>query len=253
MLFSWLRRRRRRKLMAQPFPDEWRRILRANVRHYALLSETERRRLEQKMLVFVAEKHWEGIEGQEVTDEVRVTIAALACLMLLGTDDYYFDRVDSIIVVPGEFERRHTHLGGGLVGHVTNLGESLDGGPVKLAWDEVLYDAKDGHGTNLVIHEFAHKLDEIAGFVDGTPPLPGQAERRWEEVAGREYERLVRDVEHGRPTLLDPYGAESRVEFFAVASECFFEEPRQMREEMPELYGLLCDFYRLDPAAWDDE
>ncbi|MFO0628884.1 MAG: M90 family metallopeptidase [Polyangiales bacterium] len=182
MLFNWLERRRRRTLLETPFPAAWEAIARRNVAHWALLDDGERSRLRDLMQVFIAEKHWEGCGGLEMTDEVRVTVAAEACLLLLGREHDLFDDVGSILVYPstvfaaerraGVFER------GALVVDAPEalLGEAHKGGPVILAWDAVRRGARDpDDGRSVVIHEFAHKIDMVDGGVDGTPPLPDGA------------------------------------------------------------------------------
>jgi Mlc titration factor MtfA (ptsG expression regulator) len=253
-MFSWLQNRRRRQLLEQPFPDAWRAWLEQNAAIYRRLPETLRSKLHDLVKVFVAEKHWEGCGGLTMTDEIRVTIAGHACTMVVGVEpNYYFERVESILVYPQMYlipER--VHSGGWLVEEDTEtLGEYLRGGPIALSWADVLAQGRRDHGSNLVMHEFSHHLDGLEGDMDGTPPLGSRQEyRRWERVTDAEYRRLVRMAMHGRPTLLDSYGAESKAEFFAVATECFFEKPRELVHRHPDLYGVLRGFYRLDPAQW---
>lgn len=258
MLFSWFKRRRRRALRRAPLPDAWREILQANVHQYEHLPELLRRRLEDQAKVFVAEKWWEGCEGLEITDAIKVTIAGNACLLLLGSaDDYYcFDRVQTVLVYPTHYIQRPQRLP--QPGVVTDLGPQVDlgvswrHGPVTLSWPDVLRagQGRDRRG-NVTVHEFAHKLDELNGQVEGEPPLPdAQFERRWRDTMRREFDRLQADVEEGRPSPLDPYGLTNRAEFFAVATECFFERSERMEQERPELYELLRDFYRVSPVEW---
>jgi Mlc titration factor MtfA (ptsG expression regulator) len=254
MLFSWLRKWRRRKLLAQPFPAEWLRYLQSNVALYALLSEPEQARLRDDLRVFIAEKDWEGCGGLEMTDEIKVTIAALAGLLTLGMEHDYYSRVRSILVYPGGYRvPDHEVLGDNTVleGESDRLGEAHYRGPVILSWDEVLHDARHpGAGRNLVFHEFAHQLDMLDGAVDGTPPLRDRDQyRRWHKVMTAEYRRLVTEAEEGRPTLLDEYGTTNQGEFFAVATECFFDQPAAMARLHPRLYALLRDYFRQDPAA----
>lgn len=256
MLFTWLARRRRAQILEAPFPPEWEAIVARNVAHWALLDDAERARLRDLVQVFVAEKHWEGCGGQEMTDEVRVTVAAEACLLLLGRDHDLYDDVESILVYPstvvaaerrpGVFER-----GGAVIAESEAiLGQAHPGGPVILVWDAVKRGARDpDDGHSVVIHEFAHKIDMLGGEVDGTPPLPdGAARRTWAEVCSEIFLALKdRDPEVRR--VIDPYGARNEAEFFAVATECFFERPERLQEALPELYALLADYYRQDPAA----
>jgi Mlc titration factor MtfA (ptsG expression regulator) len=255
MLFSWWRRRRRRKLLAQPFPAEWLTYLDANVGHYRTLSEADKARLCDLLRVFIAEKGWEGCGGLEVTDEIKVTIAGVACLLLLGLEEEnYFDRVQTILVYPkGYVAPNWKPIGEGtyLEGEAEHLGEAHYRGPVILSWEEVLANARNpGQSNNLVLHEFAHQLDMLDGAIDGTPPLKNEAQgRRWHKIMTAEFRRLVRASDHGRPTLLDHYGATDEAEFFAVATECFFDRAVEMKERYLELYELLRDYYRQDPAA----
>lgn len=255
MILPWLKRRRRKRILAGPFPAGWEEIIHHNVRMYELLAAPERERLRRDVRVFVAEKNWEGIYGLEMNDEVRVTVAAQACLMVLGLNVSWFDRVVSILVYPDAYsvpEKRPLEGGGVIEGESDRLGEHWYRGAIILSWPDVLSGGRrEARGRNLVIHEFAHEIDSLNGrAVDGTPPLPDAAMvSRWETVMAREYERLVRACRAGQPTLLDCYGTESRGEFFAVASEIFFQDSVRMLRRHPEMYELMCAAYRQDPAA----
>ncbi len=253
MLFYWLRQRRRRKLLAQPFPAQWLSYLEDDVALYRSLSDAEQARLRDDLRVFVAEKEWEGCNGLEMTDEIRVITGALACLLLLGIQHDYFGRVQTILVYPGGFRVPSQELIGDhsvLEGESSHLGEAHYRGPVILSWDEVLHDARHpGAGRNLVIHEFAHQLDMLDGQIDGTPPLRNRREyRRWHKIMTAEYQQLIAEAEQGQPTLLDDYGTTNVGEFFAVATECFFDRPVELAEQHPRLYGLLRDYFGQDPA-----
>ena len=255
MIFTWLKRRRRRKLLSQPFPNEWLAILDADVPHYAGLLDDQKLRLRDLLRIFIAEKHWEGCNGLTITDEVQVTIAAEACLLLLGIHgDYCFDRVRSILVYPAGFEqpveqRQHDTV---VDEQVHLAGQAWQNGPVVLAWSDVVRSVqRPRDGYNVVIHEFAHQIDGIDGEMGGTPPLPNaDAVRRWQEVIPREYERHADCVQFGEPTLIQRYGATNRAEFFAVVSECFFEQPWKLEREHSELYDLWRLVYGIDPAQW---
>jgi Mlc titration factor MtfA (ptsG expression regulator) len=266
VILSLLRRRRRARLLAAPFPDEWVGYLERNVPLYSRLPERDKARLRDTLRVLVAEKHWEGCGGLVMTDEVKVTIAAHAALLLLGIDHDYFARVLSILVYPSGFRSPEgwQRPDGTVDMSVGALGEAWYDGPIVLAWDAVLAGARDAAGSvvrsttrradgrNVVLHEFAHQLDYLDGVSDGTPPLRTQADyRRWQEVMTREYERLVRESETGRPQVLDGYGATSHAEFFAVATEAFFERSREMCARHPELYAVLSQYYGQDPVALD--
>ena len=253
MIFGWFKARRRRDLQAAPFPDVWEEICRRNVAAWRTLSEDERARLRQLVQIFVSEKNWEGCGGLEITDEIRVTIAAEACLLLLELEHDYYPKVRSILVYPSTYlVPGATFADGGIQSEEGRaiLGLAAHGGPVVLAWDETLHGSRNPQdGQNLVYHEFAHKLDMLDGWVDGTPPLRSRAQAEaWQRVMTAEFERLRAATEEGQATLLDPYGATNPGEFFAVATEWFFEQALALKAEHPELYGVLLDHYRQDPA-----
>jgi Mlc titration factor MtfA (ptsG expression regulator) len=257
MLFSWLKNRRRRQILAEPFPETWLAILREHVGHYGLLTEADRKKLRDAVQIMIAEKDWEGCRGMELTDEVRVTIAALTAVLILGFDGYYFDNVATILVYPNEFvvkEERALAGGATIEEESDRLGEAHHRGPVILSWQEIRENAMaPGYGQNLVFHEFAHQLDMLNGAFDGTPNLAtSDLAARWARIMDVEYRRLIEAERRGRETLLDPYGATDPAEFFAVAVECFFDAPRAMHEVYPELYALFRDYFRQDPAAWPE-
>ncbi len=253
-MFSWMRESRRQQLLAQAFPREWNRTLDAHVRHWKYLDGEKRRRIEGFAQVLLAEKDWAGGSGFELTEEMRVTIAGYAGVMTLGmVEPYYFDRLKTIIVYPGTYlpsRSRFDQYSGDLF-LTARLGEAWHYGPIVLSWAEIAGPKRSRPGNNLVFHEFAHHIDGLDGDVDGTPPIVGRTKSRaWIETAEREFERLRTARSNGEKTLLDPYGAANRAEFFAVASECFFERPRAMRAQHGDLYAALADFYCQDVAAW---
>ena len=253
MIFRWLRNRRRKKILAEPFPDEWLRILKENVWQAESLSQPERDKLCDDLRIFIAEKYWQGCAGLELTDEIRVTIAAYACLLGLGLDPDSYDHVMTILVYPEDYFVEQTVRGeGGLLRDEMShrAGEAWSNGPVILSWADVrLSGRRRGSDSNVVIHEFAHKLDMLNHSVDGTPPLRDGAKiPEWREVMKREYEELVDRVDHHRGTLLDPYGATNIGEFFAVATECFFGKPERLQRDEPQLYAMFSDYYGQDPA-----
>jgi Mlc titration factor MtfA (ptsG expression regulator) len=256
-MFGWFTNRRRRKLMEAPFPASWEEIIRRNVAHYCILSAAERAHLQGLIQVFIAEKLWEGAGGLTLTDEIRVTISAQACLLLLGLPHDYYRNVETIIVYPSTVvlpERKLGFFETALEPIETGCpidGQALEQGPLILIWDAVLHGVRHpDSGYNVVYHEFAQKLDMQGGAANGTPPLSGRAEYNdWMKTCAREYRRLRRDVEKGKPTFLDAYGATNEAEFFAVATEQFFDQPQLMMEYAPELYRVLKKFYRQDPAS----
>lgn len=257
MFLSWLKRRRRQRILAPPFPASWATYLEREVGLYRRVPKAEQMRLQNLSRIFMAEKHWEGCGGLAMTDEIRLTVAAQACLLVLGLEDDAFGRVESILIYPTAYRVPDS------VDRVTGivdedgtgrLGEAWYRGPVILSWEDAQAQARDpDRGRNVVLHEFAHQLDMLDGAIDGTPPLDSDAQaRRWREVMTAEYRRLQVALEQGRPTFLDEYGAENETEFFAVATECFFCLPRRLQHRRPRLYETLRDFYRQDPARWSE-
>ncbi|MDX2165684.1 MAG: zinc-dependent peptidase [Deltaproteobacteria bacterium] len=255
-MFAWLKRRRRARLRATPLPNDWRAIVARNVPYAARLAEAPRAALDGCMQIFLAEKRFEGCGGLTITDEIRVTIAAQACILLVGRPDAdVYPTFETILVYPHAYVAAATARNpDGTVSEAgqARLGEAWARGPVVLSWDDVVggaTDARDGH--NVVFHEFAHQLDnEATGPGDGAPALPRRSLYvAWARVLGAEYARLIDDVAHHRHTVLDGYGATSPAEFFAVATECFFEKPEPLRRRHPALYEQLQVFYQQDPAA----
>lgn len=242
--------RRRAALLQEPFPPEWLEYLQRNVRIYSRLTPAEQQKLRDDLRILVAEKEWEGCAGQEITDEVKVTIAALAAVLLLGREHDYYAHVTSILVYPSSFlisAEDHGGHDGVIEEDEEMLGQAWYRGPVILAWDDVLAGGRgERPGQNLVYHEFAHQLDFAGDW--GRASGRRMSWATWQKVMTREYQRLVRAARDGRPTLLDHYGAKNPAEFFAVATECFFEQPAVMKEQQPKLYRVLQDFYGQDPA-----
>ncbi len=255
-LIFWRRGRFRRKLYATPIPEAWREILQGNVPLYRRLPADLRRQLEGHIQVFVAEKLFEGGEGLEVTDEMRVTIAGHACLLLLNRKTDYYPRLGSIIIYPRAYESRQIWQDGLLVVEETSpkLGEASDHGTVSLSWQDVIREARaDRSGYNVALHEFAHHLDFEDGFADGMPAIETvRQSRQWSQVFAEEYRKLRERVEKRQRSVIDEYGASEPAEFFAVATETFFEKGRKLRTQHPELYEQLRVLYQVDPAEWTE-
>jgi len=254
-MFNYFKNRRRRRLRSQPFPDSWLAILERNAPIHAHLPASDQRELEGHIQIFLAEKHFEGCNGLVMNDEIKVTIAAQACLLQLHRQADYYPRLITILVYPSAYVARATeHIGGGIVleGESHRLGEAWQSGVVVLSWDDVRRGASDiNNGQNVVLHEFAHQLDQQDGAADGAPILESRGQyTTWARVLGAEYDKLRRDSALGRPTVLDDYGATDPAEFFAVATECFFEKPHQLRRKHPELYDQLKTYYRQDPQSF---
>lgn len=248
---EWLKKRRRTHILEAQFPSAWRGILERNVSAVSQLDAAERKALEDKVQIFVAEKNFEGCGGLELTDEIRVTIAGHACLLLLHLqEDDVFPTVESVVVYPSAYKVPRLALAGGIVvGDAHLLGEAWKQGTVVIAWDAVQRSAHDAR-HNLVLHEFAHALDQEDGKADGAPLLPTlRMYGPWARVLGAEFESLAQEIREGHETLIDTYGATNPAEFFAVVTEVFFGEPVELRQTHPALYEQLRAFYRQDPAA----
>ena len=227
-LRRWRRAQRRERLRQGAIDAAWHEVLLRNVTVYARLPEDLRAQLHGHMRVFLDEKRFFGRGGIEMDDEIRVTIAGQACLLLLNRDATYYPGLLSIFVFPDAYTVTDVmDEDDPVVRSEVRLGESWDDGPVVLSWDAVLHGAENEYdGHNVVLHEFAHQLDQEYGATDGAPDLgdPSRYEA-WARVLGAEYEKLRRQAARGRRTTLDDYGAENPAEFFAVATETFFEKP----------------------------
>jgi hypothetical protein len=249
------RKKKRRELRARPFPAGWEAVLRQNFPLYARLADDDRAELQGHIHVFLDEKKFEGCGGLEMTDEIRVTIAAQACLLLLHRETDYFPAMKSIFVYPSLFYADVVEENeDGVVSEFVEdrSGEAWDYGPVVLSWEDALVGASgEEGGYNSVIHEFVHQLDLENGAADGVPRLEGRERyAEWERVFNEAYELFERKLDAGKPTVLDEYGAEGPDEFFAVAAEHFFQTPLELRDECPELYEQMRLYFEQDPAGW---
>jgi len=256
VIFDWLDARRRKRILETPFPEEWTRLLERNMSHFRVLDADERRRLSELVQIFIAEKHWEGCNGLTLTDEIKVSIAGQACLLVLNLEHVLYHNVETILVYPSAFIPRRAEESMFATAGVVHpllplLGEAHQRGPVILTWDAVRRSGRDPElGHNVVYHEFAHKLDMLDGAVDGVPPLGDRAQyERWESVFEAEYARLQALSDAGKEGVLDPYGSTDEAEFFAVVTEAFFDAPIALSEEHPALYEVLAQFYRQDTVA----
>jgi len=260
--FNWLKRWTQEQKVSVPFPSEWTEILREQFTLYNQLSDADRRGLESLIQGFLLRKRFEGCGGLEITDEIRVLVAAQACLLLLHHPSDRYDRLRSILVYPSTYFAGGSRLVQGdtvTEEETARLGESWDHGAVVLAWDAVRHGAANPFdGSNVVFHEFAHQLDQESGRANGAPLLARDKKRMervaayssWARVLAGEYEELQRKTAQGRKTVLDKYGASHPAEFFAVATEAFFEKPGQMLRKHPDLYEELKQFYGQDPTTW---
>ena len=254
-MFAYLRRRRRKRIGAQPFPRRWLDVVKRNMPLYGRLPVEDQRELQRHIIIFLHEKTFEGCGGLQLTEDMAVTIAAHACLLLLHRETEYFPTVSSVLVYPETYVAAVVEESDDWFvteGEEDREGEASRHGTVVLAWEEVLVDARsDDTDCNLVLHEFAHQLDMEDGEADGAPMLARSRDyANWAEVLGREYERLRAAADRGETTVLDPYGAEDPAEFFAVATECFFGRPADLATHHPALYEQLQMFFRQDPRAF---
>lgn len=248
-----LRARRRAAILSEPFPPEWRTLLEERVPLYRRMPEELRRALEPRVRAFLADVRFVGCGGLEVTDEMRLVIAWQACVLIARRDPGVYASLASVLVYPDEFvveESEEDEIGVVTQGTRVLSGQTFDTDRIVLSWRDVCESGAPGDAYNVVLHEFAHYLDHSVGsaLTDASSRL--RALEEWHAVLEREYDALCSAVERGEETLIDPYGAEDPAEFFAVATETFFELPVEMEQHHPRLYAELRKFYGLDPARW---
>jgi Mlc titration factor MtfA (ptsG expression regulator) len=250
-------KRRRNRCKQIPLPPLWQAIITQNLPIYTCLSPDERRRIQGHIQVFLAEKQFLGCRELQVTEEMKITIAAVACLLLLNEQGSYFSKLRSILVYPSTYlVQEKSFLGNYVVEEnwVARLGESWTTDQVVLSWEQIKRDTsnwQDGH--NVILHEFAHQLDQEDGKAEGVPILPKNFDdSMWAKVMTQEYQQLCHDVERRVKTVIDSYGATNPAEFFAVATETFFEKPRQLLKKHPALYQQLQRYYQLNPVQWTE-
>jgi len=258
MGFDMLKRRRREKVRSRPFPEAWLEILVRNFPRYSRLPTDDQEDLRGHIQVFLAEKRFEGGAGLEITDEIRVTIAAQACFLLLHKESDFYPGLYSIIVYPHEYVARSSQRNAeGVVdeGVQVRLGETAARGALVLSWDGAQRGASDVRDCrNVVFHEFAHQLDAEGGAFDGTPVLQQHSMYiAWARILGDEFAALRERVLLHQETVIDAYGATNPAEFFAVATECFFQQPHQLRKRHSALYNELKLFYQQDPASTETD
>lgn len=254
MLFNFFRDRRRRKLLAAPWPDVWQQILIRNVPYFFRLPANLQTKARDIARIMVAEKYWEGCAGFQINEEVQVTIAAQAALLLLGMDHDYYQRVMTILVYPSAFltTRPDENTDDAFVPDKAALGQAVFRGPVILAWDDVLAKGRRPEGgENVVIHEFAHQLDFLDNTVDGVPPLASEKDRQeWLTIMNQALEAHRQALAERRRSFFTDQTAESVTELFAYASEAFYCIPMDLAAEYPEVFRLLQNYYRVDPRQW---
>jgi Mlc titration factor MtfA (ptsG expression regulator)/Flp pilus assembly protein TadD len=252
----WLRSSRRKKLLTQPLPRQWRDVLADNVAVYRLLPAELQTKLVAAARIVAAERRFVGCKGLAVTEEMKITIAAQAALLLLGEDGYYFDRVTSLLIYPYKMILpahgvRPSSDESDFDEHVI-LGQAFQQGEIVLSWPDCLHGGRVADdGENVVLHELAHHLDGLDGHMGGSPPgLPPDRQDHFHRVFERALGELRLDLAAGTDTVLLPNAAESTTELFAYATEAFFELPQRLHEQYPELFDCLTEFYKLDPTGW---
>ncbi len=256
-LFTWFKRSRRQSLREWGLEPADREVLAELVWPYSRMTPEQRRKLEGWVRVFLTERHWEPCGGLELERSMQISIAGQAGLLALGWDEFYFDRVTSILLYPDMYvaPKQQKSLGNGLYlegSQSVRSGESWTRGPVILSWKEAeLGGLEWNEGANVVIHELTHHLDSVDdGVADGFPLLAPHQLARWREVFQQVRMRLEYGVERGHYSVLDPYGLESASELFAVSTEAFFQHADWVYEEEQELFGLLNEFFKTDPRKW---
>jgi Mlc titration factor MtfA (ptsG expression regulator) len=256
LLTRWRRSQRLQMIHALPFPESWRRILEKNVPVYRHLPEHWRSKLENDIKWFLADKYFDGRNGLEITDEVRLTIAVQACLLLGRTNHRCYPKLSRIVVYPDAYVATTTERLGDVPVQrpQARLGESWQGGAVVLSWRHVLAGAqRPADGQNVVLHEFAHRLDQLSGNADGAPPLENSSQyRQWATVMSREFSSLRQRLQLNRKTWLNAYGATNPAEFFAVLTEYYFERPHVLKRHHPQLFKVMESYYGIDPVILFD-
>lgn len=246
--------RRRMELRARPHPEGLEEVLSRNVGLYSLLPPDLQTELRGHINVFLSEKRFRGLGGQEITPEVMFTVAGTACVLLLNREPSYFPGFSSILIYPDTYETAQVDFDGTVQTHKRSrrAGESWHRGPIVLSWGDVLRGASNSvDGYNVVLHEFAHKLDEENSGTNGLPILRDTDHyQEWAQVLGQEYRSLETRVARRKNKVIDGYGLTSPAEFFAVATESFFEKSAAMQKRLPDLYEQLKRFYAVDPATW---
>lgn len=253
-LSYFYKRWRSKRLLLRTFPAQWNAFLQQRLPVYQRLTPQEQHHLQQMIHLFLADKTFYGCAGLEITDEIRVCIAAQACLLCLGRQGALYPKLQAILVYPGAFiVNRDTFSDDGTVAEMSHnvLGESWDKGRIILSWDDVTKGARDfTDGHNVVLHEFAHQLDSASGATNGAPVLRSNSYNTWAEVFAENFDDLRERAQRGKATVMDTYGTTNEAEFFAVATETFFERPADLREHRPELFAQLQQYYQLDPQKW---
>ena len=248
---SLLIHKRRKYLMTLRLNDARRESIARDFPLFARLPEELSNQLEGLMHVFMDEKSFEACGNLEsVTEHMRHVIAAQACLLLVNRKHDFYRKLRSILIYPSAYRAKNEHGH-----HDVRLGESWNSGSVVLAWESVIAggrNAEDGHQVS--IHEFAHQLDQADGAADGLPELStAGCYRQWSLAFNNAFERFQRRLKKGKRPVIDPYGATNPAEFFAVATETFYEKPEKLHGHYPELYAQLSSYFQVDPMNWQEQ
>ncbi|MBU2872332.1 M90 family metallopeptidase [Colwellia sp. E2M01] len=251
----YLLEHKRNNIKKLPFKKEWRKIIQKRMPYFKQMPTDLQLQLKQHIQVFIAEKEFVGCNGVEITDEIKITIAAQACLLLLNRKTNYYPKLKTILIYPGAFTKVQNQQavdGTQQTKRINLSGESWDFGKVVLSWQDSVHGAELPHdGHNVVIHEFAHQLDQENGRANGAPTLgKEQNYQSWSDTFSKQFKLLQRQAAANIPSLFDYYGATNPAEFFAVVSEVFFEKSEQFAKEHPELYQQLTGYYKVDPIHW---
>ncbi|WP_076410750.1 M90 family metallopeptidase [Shewanella sp. UCD-KL12] len=251
----WRSERRRQQIKQQAFPKAWRAILKKRMPYFRLLPADLQLQLKKHIQIFIAEKEFVGCDGIKIDDEIRITIAAQACLLLLNRSTDFYPNLKQILVYPSVFfVNNQEHKSGGVISERQRIlsGESWQNGKVILSWQTAQADAANPiDGSNVVIHEFAHQLDQEDGNANGAPILDNVSDySHWSKVLSEEFAALQQHAKYNTPTLFSYYGATNPAEFFAVVTEVFFERPKEVYQYHRALYKELSQFFKLDPVNW---
>lgn len=246
---------RLRYVLSQAFPTKYSKILRKNLPGYSKMPTDLQMQLKRRIRQFLYQKTFVGCGGLNMTDEIKVTIAGKACLLLLNREIEVYPKLSHVLVYPSAFvaPRTQTH-DGGIVTHTNQglSGESWSDGRVILAWDQIAHNPEnEANGQDVVLHEFAHQLDSETGSTNGAPALKSaKAYATWSQTMEEEFEQLHQAIANGEPTTIDPYGATNPAEFFAVSTEAFFKKSQELAHFHPALFQLLFNYYRVDARDW---
>ena len=249
------REHKRDKIRSRPFKKKWRKIIQQRMPYFKQMPADLQLQLKQHIQVFIAEKDFIGCNGIKITEEIKITIAAQACLLLLNRKTDYYPKLKTILIYPSAFLKEQSQRNTDGVQYTKKValaGESWDFGKIVLSWQDSLHGAElpnDGH--NVVIHEFAHQLDQENGKANGAPILgKDQSYQCWSTIFSQQFKILQKQAAAGTPSIFDYYGATEPAEFFAVVSEVFFEKSKQLSIEHPALYRQLTTYYKVDPIHW---